>query len=60
MVTKKTQKNRAMILYEPFGWPLLPFGIYEINEFGGVIRELARATSLQKAKKLCQEIGYDC
>ena len=58
MKTKK--KPRAIILHEPFGFPKMPFGIYEVNEEGVPVRELGRAESKEKAEERCRQWGYVC
>ncbi len=51
-------KIKVTILNEPFSYPLMPFGIYEINEDGVPIRELGRFKTYKEAVKVIKREGW--
>jgi hypothetical protein len=53
METKK--KIKCAIFYEPFGYPILSYGLYEINDYG-IVRELARAQTREEAEQLYRRL----
>jgi hypothetical protein len=58
----RTQRTHVTILYEPFTWPLSPYGIYELSlTSAGLLpsRELARARTREEALRLIQRMGWE-
>jgi len=50
-------KIKVVILNEPFSYPLMPFGVYEVIN-GVPVRELARAHSYTEAVKIVKREGW--
>jgi len=50
-------KIKVTILYEPFGYPKMPYGIYELtNEVP--TRELARTRTKEEALQIVRKEGW--
>jgi hypothetical protein len=58
MASRTTPRTYVVIIHEPFGFPQMPFGIYELTPSGLPGRELARARSREEALRLIRRMGW--
>jgi hypothetical protein len=58
MVSRTTPRTRVVILHEPFSFPQMPFGIYELTPSGLPGSELARTRSREEALRLIRQMGW--